>query len=269
MASITAYRNTYQRWLKQYEKQAYKELDKTFKKWSEAIPFAIMTEENYGALIEFVVTDAPLIRSYERLYLEIGLVHGKRVGNGINNELKFFKIGDFTASFFNDIREFLTDIHKTRITSVEKTYIETIKQLLAGRLEDGKTIMEAAKEIKELVNRQGFYRWQALRIARTESTTAANYAATKANAVTDYEMEKIWISAKDARVRRTPPSDYDHQDLNGKRVGVNEPFITSRGEKLMYPGDPKGTAGNIINCRCAVAYKAKRDRNGDLIEINK
>ena len=125
---------------------------------------------------------------------------------------------------------------------------------------------DAAKEIQELVRKPNFYRWQAERIARTESTTAANYAATEANEVTDFVMEKVWISARDGRTRRTPPDKYDHQDLNGKKVDPNEPFITSRGEKLMYPGAPNGSAGNIINCRCAVAYKAKRDANGDLIE---
>lgn len=267
MASITAYRQTYQRWLKQYERQAYKELNKTFIKWGNTIPFTIMTGDNYESLIDVTVLDSPLILSYERLYTEIGLVHGKRTGRAINRELKFFKPGDFESVFLENIRKFLLTANmKDRIVSVEGTYIDTIKNLLASRLEEGKTIRDAAREIMELVRKPSFYRWQALRIARTESTTAANYAATQANEVTDFVMEKIWISAKDSRVRRTPPDKYDHQDLNGKKVAPDEPFITSRGEKLMYPGDTNGSAGNIINCRCAVAYRAKRDSNGDLIE---
>ena len=267
MASITAYRNTYKRWLKQYERQAYKELNKTFVKWGNTIPFSMMTETNYETMVDVVILDSPLILSYERLYTEIGLVHGKRVGKGINRELKFFKLGDFESVFLQNIRNFLLTANmKDRIVSVEGTYISTIQKLLANRLEAGKTMRDAAKEIQELVRKPNFYRWQAERIARTESTTAANYAATEANEVTDFVMEKVWISARDGRTRRTPPDKYDHQDLNGKKVDPNEPFITSRGEKLMYPGAPNGSAGNIINCRCAVAYKAKRDANGDLIE---
>jgi len=26
------------------------------------------------------------------------------------------------------------------------------------------------------------------------------------------------------------------------------------GERLMYPGDPSGSAENVINCRCAVGH---------------
>jgi hypothetical protein len=26
-------------------------------------------------------------------------------------------------------------------------------------------------------------------------------------------------------------------------------------EKLMYPGDPEGSAENVINCRCVIGYK--------------
>jgi len=266
MASITAYRNTYKRWLKQYEGQAYKELKKAFDKWGKSIPFNLMTEENYGAMIDVVIMDDPMILSYERLYTEIGLVHGKRTGRQINRELKFFKLGDFESVFLQNIREFLTSFGGERITSVESTYVDTIKKLLANRLEEGKTIFEAAKEVQSIVGKSNFYRWQALRIARTESTTAANYAATQANDVTDFVMEKVWISASDSRTRRTPPDKYDHQDLNGKKVDPDEPFVTSRGEKLMYPGAPNGSAGNIINCRCAVAYKAKRDAEGNLID---
>jgi hypothetical protein len=36
-------------------------------------------------------------------------------------------------------------------------------------------------------------------------------------------------------------------------VPIDEPFIVS-GEELMYPGDPSGSAGNVINCRCAIGY---------------
>ena len=30
---------------------------------------------------------------------------------------------------------------------------------------------------------------------------------------------------------------------------MDEPFEVD-GEQLMYPGDPAGSAGNIINCQC-------------------
>jgi hypothetical protein len=36
-------------------------------------------------------------------------------------------------------------------------------------------------------------------------------------------------------------------------VGKDEPFIVM-GEQLDYPGDPVGSAGNVINCRCTQIY---------------
>jgi hypothetical protein len=34
---------------------------------------------------------------------------------------------------------------------------------------------------------------------------------------------------------------------------MDEPFEVD-GELLDYPGDPTGSAANVINCRCAVGY---------------
>jgi len=34
---------------------------------------------------------------------------------------------------------------------------------------------------------------------------------------------------------------------------MDEPFIIG-GESLDYPGDPSGSAANVINCRCSVGY---------------
>jgi len=34
---------------------------------------------------------------------------------------------------------------------------------------------------------------------------------------------------------------------------MDQPFIVD-GESLDYPGDPSGSAANVINCRCGVSY---------------
>jgi hypothetical protein len=31
------------------------------------------------------------------------------------------------------------------------------------------------------------------------------------------------------------------------------------------PGDPRATAGNLINCRCTIARRLKKDANGKFI----
>jgi uncharacterized protein with gpF-like domain len=45
----------------------------------------------------------------------------------------------------------------------------------------------------------------------------------------------------------------NHVAADGQIVGMNEPFTVS-GEKLMFPGDPAGSAKNTIMCRCQVVF---------------
>jgi uncharacterized protein with gpF-like domain len=68
-------------------------------------------------------------------------------------------------------------------------------------------------------------------------------------------LRKRWLSARDRRTRRNPPDDYDHVEADGQERALDEPFLVS-GELLDHPGDPSGSAGNVINCRCAVIIEA-------------
>ena len=123
-----------------------------------------------------------------------------------------------------------------------------------------------ATDMEKLIKSRNFYRWQALRIARTETTAASNYAATVSSSVSGVLMDKVWVSALDARTRQEPESRFDHYHMNQVRVPLEEAFNVS-GEKLMFPGDPKGSAGNVVNCRCSVAQVVRRDKDGNIIRI--
>jgi uncharacterized protein with gpF-like domain len=93
----------------------------------------------------------------------------------------------------------------------------------------------------------GYSRTQAMRLVRTESITAANYAATQtANDLFGSEgYEKEWLTALDGRERPA------HREADGQRVGADQPFVVG-GEYLKFPGDPSASAKNRINCRCTV-----------------
>lgn len=110
---------------------------------------------------------------------------------------------------------------------------------------------------------------RARRIVRTESVKAANLAAIAGAKDTGLLMDKRWISARDNRVRGNPAGKYphaafDHWDINGQVIPIDELF-TMTGEPLLHPGDPKGSAGDVINCRCSLGFIPKRDANGKLI----
>jgi hypothetical protein len=59
----------------------------------------------------------------------------------------------------------------------------------------------------------------------------------------DAEYERMWLATKDLRTRLA------HKDADLQRRGLSEPFDVGV-ESLMFPGDPTGSAGNVINCRC-------------------
>lgn len=58
-------------------------------------------------------------------------------------------------------------------------------------------------------------------------------------------VRKQWVATIDARTRP------DHLAAHGQEVGIDEPFIVG-GEQLDHPGDPAGSAAEVINCRCRV-----------------
>ena len=114
---------------------------------------------------------------------------------------------------------------------------------------------------------------RARRIARTETVTAANGAAMIYAQTSGNVMEKVWISVKDKRTRHNAWAN--HVTIDGTKIDIEEPF-TLKSQKLgdiqmMQPGvrtQPNGLAvpaAEIVNCRCVVAFNAKRDSQGRII----
>jgi len=110
---------------------------------------------------------------------------------------------------------------------------------------------------------------RARRIARTETVTAANGAAMIYAKKSGYQMKKIWLSIQDNRTR------HNHKMIDGTTIDYEEPFKLSSNKLgdifMQQPGvrtQPNGLAVpavEIVNCRCTVAFQAKRDRNGRII----
>jgi len=86
--------------------------------------------------------------------------------------------------------------------------------------------------------------YRATMIARTETMTSVNFGQQVV-----YESEgvkqKEWTATQDERTRP------DHLDADAQVVAINDAF-TVGGQQLEYPGDPRGDAGNVINCRCTI-----------------
>ena len=265
---IRQYRKQWLKWHDGYERMARIIFQRTFKEIAKNVPFDKMTIGTYKAYLITYVNKEMIFDSYVKVYEEIGTKHGKRVGRQINKQInqKDFTVDAFLNEFQKTLVKFLVDNEGSRITSVRKSYIQYLTQIISKGVEEGKTLSMIATDMEKLIKSRNFYRWQALRIARTETTAASNYAATVSSSVSGVLMDKVWVSALDARTRQAPDSKFDHYHMNQVKVPLEDAFNVS-GEKLMFPGDPNGSGGNVINCRCSVAQVVRRDSDGNIIRI--
>lgn len=118
---------------------------------------------------------------------------------------------------------------------------ETTRDKLASTLADG---IEAGESTAQLVKRMqqhlpDIQAERAAAIATSEAHTsmqAGSFAQMRFGGITT----KTWITAGDEATRDS------HRAQDGQTVPIDQPFRNG----LMYPGDPSGAPGEIINCRC-------------------
>jgi len=228
------------------ELQTYRIVRRNILKITNSIPFNNMSKVTYEALINANVTTAEIKKMYIEIYNYLIKPQYKRTL--IKADIDFETI----------IMQWLNDTAGLRIVSVHQTLIDSIVGVIANGYEQNLSVAEITRNLQKSF---GWYKVQALRIARTETTTATNYATVLSAEQSEYVLEKTWISVQDNRTRRPPNSVYDHLDMNGVKVDADKAFFTS-GEEIQYPGDPKAKAGNVINCRCKVVFTIKEDADG-------
>jgi SPP1 gp7 family putative phage head morphogenesis protein len=143
---------------------------------------------------------------------------------------------------------------------------EIIIRVLSQAAQTGASFDEI---VAALIKHPEFGPMRARRIARTETVTSANGAAMIYAQESGNQLNKYWIAVKDSRTR------HDHKMVDGKVVNYDAPFVINSPQfglvEMMQPGvrtQSNGLevpAGEVVNCRCVVAFKAKRDANGNII----
>lgn len=243
-----------------YERKAYRIVQKHVAEMLLKIPFNNVSLGTYEITIQTNVTKEKVFDMFKEIYQTIGVTHG----NKVNKELEKVKKVNvlFNEVLLREILLFLSTDGGVKIVSVRDTLANDIIKTIKDSLGENATVIDLQNAIYRLISKsQSFYKWQALRIARTETTSASNFAAIKAAQESDLVLEKMWISIQDDRTRITP---FDHLDMNGQKQELEKPFFVG-GQNIMYPGDIKASAGNIINCRCTIGFIPKRDADGMLI----
>lgn len=144
--------------------------------------------------------------------------------------------------------DWIRRVGATEIKLITDTTRTSIKLVIAAGIRAGESEREIARTLRAVAPTKSASRAQT--IARTESHRAANASAQFTAEATGINMVRVWVAAQVGREGQRE----SHQDADGQKRGMNEAFIVD-GEPLMYPGDPAGSAHNVINCLCAVVYE--------------
>jgi len=146
-----------------------------------------------------------------------------------------------------DIRNPQVDImiaeFRNRIETINDTTYDAIKGVLWEVYDEGMSLREAERMLVDQVG--GMSRTRARRIAATEMNGMVN-GGEMAGYIQAGIDQKEWQSAF------LPTSRETHKAANGQIIPMTGKFLVD-GEFLEYPGDPGGSAGNVVNCYCVIA----------------
>lgn len=132
---------------------------------------------------------------------------------------------------------------------VNNTTWVNLKDSLSEGQQAGESIAQLSQRVEDVMGSR--IESDAETIARTEVIGANNGGTLEAWDQSEVVEAKEWLSALDDRTRTPPDSEFDHVGAHGEVVKLDEDF-TRTGEELEFPGDGKGSAGNVINCRCTM-----------------
>lgn len=143
-----------------------------------------------------------------------------------------------------------TKLSENLYTSLGKD-VKDLQKKIAGEISRGISGGHMYSEItRNIASWAQIPKNRAMTIARTEAhriqtkaTMDAQHKAKNKGA----DVVKQWDASLDKKTRDS------HRQVDGEIRELDEPFSNG----LMYPGDPDGGAGEVINCRCALLQRAR------------
>lgn len=185
-----------------------------------------------------IITPEEMKRSYNEVYRRVAKSFARDTFRELNKKKDFVDVDP-------EINRVIQYELLRRISAVTDYTKETLRRVIEKALEEGLSIPNTIKLIR--ADLPDIIKWRAERIARTEIVAASNAGSLAGAEATGLDYKKIWLARLDSRVRDS------HALANNQKVGKNEPFRVG-GIVLRYPGDPIGTADEVVNCRCAIGY---------------
>jgi len=179
---------------------------------------------------------------YDETVTRYGPAAAASVVEGYTNGLDLIDIGDldFPDQDPRAIAMVTEVLKKTK--GINDTIVNDLSNLLPQAINQGADIDELTDLVENVF---GVARNRARTIAQTTATPV--FEEGQVMAFEDAGIkERSWLSRRDGKVRT---GKWDHLEPDGQVVAITAKFLVS-GEFLRFAGDPTGSAGNVINCRC-------------------
>lgn len=222
--------------------------------FAKAIREQVNDFTSYGTLT--AVQSGPIYKVLYNLYTTIPHIWAASATLDIRQEMR--KKERMPIGFSERIVQLMKAYYGIDLLNTAEGITETTRELIQAVLTQQATEGFGFDEVVKRLEVANFPATRGRLIARTETVAAANAASNIAAKDTGLVMDKIWIAARDNRTR------LHHREVNQAIVGMNDDFTV--GSSLMaFPGDKRGGAAEVCNCRCTTGFIPRRDSNGRLI----
>jgi uncharacterized protein with gpF-like domain len=210
----------------------------------QAVARYVRDDSSIGVDAVVLQNQAKLQKYLEDQYRFILMQYGDRILTGLKSHKPNMR-KDVNDIFLRKVQEYIGTWSLNTSELVTATTMKQLRTLISDGQIAGLGVKEIAKDIRERI--PSISNVRANTIARTETHSAAGYANESAAEATGLNLKKEWVAFIDGREREA------HNEADGQVVNRDESFDVD-GEQLQYAGDPSGSAGNIINCRCVILY---------------
>lgn len=212
------------------------------------------------SVIEMLIPRSETEALLRQLYTDVGVKWAN---------IEYGNIEDYTKSWtapvrlkrfgFNALWEGLLDLFFSANAGRKIVKItETTRAWLIDQIEKGREQELGPEQIaRSMVDNKVVPLARARVISRTEVVGAANFGGMTAARQSKLKMNKRWVNARDKRVREKH-KDKSQGGVGGEVVPLEQPFSNG----LMHPGDPNGSAEEVIQCRCLASHRPVRDESG-------
>lgn len=247
-----------QYWLKwsRFQQRQENAFTKVFKKALQAQVEAFKKTQD-----PYLIPSYPIYTALTQLYKRVGPLWANEVRKDIRG--KTITKAMFPMGFNERIVELMREYFGIDLLNDAELMTRYSREIIVRVLSENLSL-SFDQIVAKLVVHPEFSAMRARRIARTETVTAANGASMIYVRQSKAKWNKVWIAVKDSRTR------HNHILIDNTTIDIDSPFKLPDAE-MMQPGARKQPdnrpvpASEVVNCRCTVAFEAKRDARGRLI----